>query len=76
MTGRVPQSSLGVSRYVSAWIGRRLGKPSRFSLRDDAGQTLTEYALVILLVVVLAIGAMTSIGNSVNFFLESVAGQV
>ncbi len=34
--------------------------------RDDRGQALVEYALIIALVSIFALGALTSVGESIN----------
>ena len=73
---RVPQLPSEVAG-VYARFGRRLGRPTSIRLvRDEAGQTLTEYALILMLISLVAIAALTSIGQSVNSFLAGIASQV
>jgi Flp pilus assembly pilin Flp len=43
------------------------------SLRRDDGQTLVEYALILILVSILAIGALEAIGGSVAGMLDQAA---
>jgi pilus assembly protein Flp/PilA len=44
--------------------------------RDESGQALIEYALIISLIAVVAIGALELTGNSVLTMLNTVAGDV
>jgi Flp pilus assembly pilin Flp len=46
------------------------------SWRRDEGQALVEYALILMLVALLAITALTSIGGSVTDFLNDIAASV
>lgn len=48
---------------------------SRF-LREDDGAALVEYALLIGLIAVVALGAVTAIGNSVNSRLNTAATAI
>ncbi|MFQ5517735.1 MAG: Flp family type IVb pilin [Acidimicrobiia bacterium] len=43
---------------------------SRF--RDDTGATLVEYALLLVLIAVVAIGIITSVGNNVSSTFDTV----
>lgn len=47
----------------------------KFTGKDDAGASLVEYALLLALIAVVAIGAVFFLGNSVNNQLHNV-GQV
>ena len=47
----------------------------RFTGKDDAGASLVEYALLLALIAVVAIGAIAFLGGSVNNQLHNV-GQV
>jgi Flp pilus assembly pilin Flp len=49
--------------------------PSRLALtaRDESGQGLIEYSLILFLIVILAFGALTLIGTNVTSILSSVA---
>ncbi len=38
----------------------------RFGLEDESGQDLIEYALLVALVVLVAIGAVTAVGTTIN----------
>jgi pilus assembly protein Flp/PilA len=47
------------------------------ALRDDeAGQGLVEYALILVLVSIVAIGALTAIGANVTSVLQNVANHL
>ncbi len=46
------------------------------SLRREEGQDLTEYALLIGLIVVLAVGAITLMGSSIRDILSSIASTL
>lgn len=41
--------------------------------QDESGQALVEYALILMLVALLTIGALTTIGTTVSSFLTSMA---
>jgi Flp pilus assembly pilin Flp len=43
--------------------------------RNEDGQALVEYALIIMLVALVTIAALTQIGMSVNNILNGLAGQ-
>ncbi len=43
---------------------------------DDSGQTLAEYALILMLVTLLTIGALATIGTSISQFLFDAAGGI
>lgn len=45
-------------------------------VRDESGATAIEYGLIAALVSVAAIGAMTSLGNSLNNMFNTVATQL
>jgi len=45
-------------------------------LRREEGQDLTEYALLIGLIVILAVGAITVMGTSIQDILSSVASTL
>jgi pilus assembly protein Flp/PilA len=49
-----------------------------FSLihRDDRGQGLAEYALILALIAVLAIAAVTFLGGQINAILSAVGGAI
>jgi pilus assembly protein Flp/PilA len=44
--------------------------------KDNEGQALVEYALILMLVALLAITALTVIGGSVSTFLSDIAAGV
>jgi len=46
----------------------------RLFLKDDSGQGLVEYSLIIALVSVVAVGALQALGSSANNMLNNVAG--
>jgi len=45
-------------------------------LRREEGQDLTEYALLIGLIVILAVGAITIMGSSISDILSSIASTL
>ena len=45
-------------------------------LREERGQTMAEYGLILSLVVVGTMAALTFIGVSITGFLSSIAGQI
>jgi pilus assembly protein Flp/PilA len=46
------------------------------AIRDEDGQGLTEYALILAFVAVVAIAALVLLGGDISSFLSSVAGRV
>ncbi len=44
--------------------------------RNDDGQTLSEYALIIALVVVVAIAALTLLGGNITAMFQQIAGAI
>jgi pilus assembly protein Flp/PilA len=44
--------------------------------RDERGQGLAEYALILALIAVLAIAAVTFLGGQINSILSSVGGAI
>jgi pilus assembly protein Flp/PilA len=45
-------------------------------LREDEGQTLAEYALILGLIAVVSIAAVTLLGGRVSTIMNSVAGSI
>jgi pilus assembly protein Flp/PilA len=45
-------------------------------MRAEEGQALVEYALIVSLIAVVAIGALTLTGNSISDILNRIAGNV
>ena len=45
-------------------------------LRAEEGQALVEYALIVSLIAVVAIGALTLTGTSINDILKKIANNV
>lgn len=45
-------------------------------VRDDEGASLVEYALLVALIAVIAIGAVTLVGNNVSGELNSVGNAI
>ena len=43
-------------------------------LKDEKGQALAEYGLILALIAVICIGALTLLGTNVNATLGSIAG--
>ena len=44
--------------------------------RDESGQDLLEYALLVALIALVAFGAVKLAGNSVNAIFSNIAGQL
>ena len=45
-------------------------------LRNEQGQTLSEYALVLILIAVVAIAAITLLGNQISDVLGQIAAAI
>jgi pilus assembly protein Flp/PilA len=45
-------------------------------LREQDGQTLAEYALILGLIAIVAIATVTLLGNHVSTLMSNVAGQI
>jgi pilus assembly protein Flp/PilA len=58
------------SMFFVGWVQRRL------TGRGEVGASLVEYALLLALIAVVAIGAITFLGNSVNTQLNHVANAI
>ena len=48
----------------------------RLLIRDERGQGLAEYALILALIAVLAIAAVTFLGSQINAILSSVGNAI
>jgi pilus assembly protein Flp/PilA len=49
---------------------------NRAQVRDEEGQALVEYALILALIAVFAIGALQALGTSVSDTLTSIASAI
>jgi pilus assembly protein Flp/PilA len=49
---------------------------NRVQMRDEEGQALVEYALILALIAVFAIGALQALGTSVSDTLNSIASAI
>ncbi len=45
-------------------------------LKDETGQALAEYGLILALIAVICIGALTLLGTNVSATLGNIAGQL
>jgi pilus assembly protein Flp/PilA len=45
-------------------------------MKDEKGQALAEYGLILALIAVIAIGALTLLGTNVDLTLRSIATQL
>ena len=54
----------------------RIADALRRLTRDDDGQGLTEYALILALIAIIAIAALTLLGTSVSNVLSTVANSI
>jgi pilus assembly protein Flp/PilA len=59
---------------LAVWTSVALGRLS--ALREERGQGLVEYGLILFLVSVVAVVALTSIGKSVSSVLSKVATDI
>lgn len=48
----------------------------RAFVREDGGQDLLEYALLVALIALVAVGAVTAAGGSVNAVFNTIAGSI
>ena len=64
-----------LTKLVALQATLRTFLADRFS-RDDAGASLVEYALLLALIAVVAIGALIFLGHSVNNTLNNVANSL
>lgn len=48
----------------------------RALLRQDSGQDLLEYALLVALIALVAVGAVTVTGNGVNSIFTAISGEL
>jgi Flp pilus assembly pilin Flp len=46
------------------------------SVRKDEGQDLLEYALLVALIAIVAVGAVTAAGQAVDGIFSQIAGQI
>ena len=44
--------------------------------RDEEGQTLAEYALILALIAILAVGALLFLGDQINVILSDIGNQI
>lgn len=44
--------------------------------RNDSGQSLAEYALIVALIVIVALVALTLFGTQINDILSAIANQI
>ncbi len=44
--------------------------------KDDGGQDIAEYALMLAVILLIVVGAITAIGNNANGIFNAVAGQL
>jgi pilus assembly protein Flp/PilA len=49
---------------------------NRAQVRDEEGQALVEYALILALIAVFAIGALQALGTSVSDTLNAIASAI
>jgi len=51
-------------------------KRFRTMMKDEKGQTLAEYGLILALIAVVCVAAVTGLGTSVSTALGSIAGSI
>ena len=57
--------------YLNLWIARAVARFDELKQREE-GQTLVEYALILALVSIVAITALTNLGNAITTKLGAV----
>ena len=57
-----------VATYLTTFVGK--------ARRDDEGQDLLEYALLVALIAIVAIGAVTLAGNQVDAIFTQIANGI
>jgi pilus assembly protein Flp/PilA len=68
---------IGMVFQVVLWVSiMTRGVRRRFTGKDDVGASLVEYALLLALVAVVAIGALVFLGNSVHNTLNEVGNEI
>jgi Flp pilus assembly pilin Flp len=60
---------------ITLWAGR-LYLRTQQGLKREEGQTMAEYALILALVAVVAIGAFKLLGNNISSKVSKIASQV
>jgi pilus assembly protein Flp/PilA len=72
----VGQASYFEGREESQMIQLLAARIQLAKMRAEEGQALVEYALIVSLIAVVAIGALTLTGNSISDILNRIAGNV
>ena len=67
---------LTIFNKVWANLSRLVTDEAESFLRDQDGQGLTEYALILALIALIAIAALTLLGGQVTDFLSTAANSV
>ena len=60
-----------MSHRFNLWMGSLMGRVQQLKEREE-GQAMVEYALILALVSVVAIGVLTAIGTDVNSIFNKV----
>jgi pilus assembly protein Flp/PilA len=61
---------------INLWQAMIVGWVRGHLVKDDTGASLVEYALLLALIAVVAIGALVFLGNTVNTTLNHVANAI
>jgi Flp pilus assembly pilin Flp len=67
---RIPESTTNMTQQAVDFLLKHS------ALDDESGQDLIEYALLVALIVVVAIGAVSALGNSYTGFWSYISGVV
>ena len=77
MAGSLSRRGTHVLNQITLWQAMIVGwLRDRVSDKDDRGASLVEYALLLALIAVVAIGALTFLGNTVSHTLNNVANTI
>jgi len=55
-----------------SWEGKTMNSTVRRFLKDEDGPTAVEYALMLALIVLLAVGAIAALGGSMNGVFQGI----
>lgn len=61
-----------MARFLTLWLGGFIQRLTK----DEEGQGLAEYALILVLVAIAAIGALIFLGGSINTTLSTVGSTI
>ncbi len=71
--------SVVLSVVLGAWLGRAREWVETLEARllgDEAGQSMVEYAIVVALIAVAALGAIQALGGGINQIFQNLLGTI